>query len=917
MPTVTITQSSPPDIYASFISGFDMMKRDGSIVTPSSTPVATILPGGGVVVEEATTNLWSGALNIYNNLGIPATLTRLEEQLFGEPVYRLTMTPNTQSQVDDLRVNFWNHGVYGSYRTYLANTAYCSSIFWRQVDKPVEVGGTPSNIGGWANNADITFPNGWKRHSSYRDGTVTTDKSDSKYFGFRCPSINLGESVSIDFACPMIEQGRIFATAYVNGSRGNGVLNYPSSILNTDEWTIAFTVDINFTSPNWRMFFMPWGYMYLGVPPNSTSLTFSYVESGTQKSVGNISCGLGTHVIVVSYVQATNNLKIWVDGVLKVNTTVILNPSYLPANFAIGHYNGSQYFGTGLIMRYFMLYNRAINDSEVAAFTFNKAFYRWLDSTFGWNSVNANKDWLNQYYSSYNLQVAEDNITISEVPKKNTTKLTKETFTITDKTKANITKIIKDALNIAEAYLDNISFILKIYETVTLLDLLKKTISILENENLAVTEKSIKNPTKKILETTISITDADKAVKDFTKKPIESISVVEVLAKNINLPKQDSFSIADKLVNNTTKKTIETISFLEKSIKNITKPQSESFAISETSARKPTMLKKETFSIAEAIKYNFTKINKENINFAELYTDIIGFILKFIETVNIVETPKKNTTIPQKESFNIVDAIKKQPTKKVLESITFSEIKKAIITFKLAEAIGIADAIKNNVSILKQETVSIIELIKKQPTKKVLENISFTEIWKSTNNFKRTLAETIAVSDKIIKNAIIGKYEAFSILDYYLRSANTVISDLFFVGEDLTLDVFKQAQTPVGYTEFKDFIAGEHYYQKALIRLLIEGSLTGGRPYIDQWELNIDVPDIFDSGTAEIPAANTRVNFNKSFNAPPEVQITLRGGTRGIPCITSVDETGFYIEIIDPVTGQYVAGSFSWTAKGY
>ena len=51
--------------------------------------------------EEPIENLWSGGLNIYNNYGVPATLTILDNETFmGYPIYRLGMTVDDEHVID-------------------------------------------------------------------------------------------------------------------------------------------------------------------------------------------------------------------------------------------------------------------------------------------------------------------------------------------------------------------------------------------------------------------------------------------------------------------------------------------------------------------------------------------------------------------------------------------------------------------------------------------------------------------------------------------------------------------------------------------------------------------------------------------------------------------------------------------------
>ena len=174
---------------------------------------------------EPTVNLWSGVLYIYNNYGVPATLVVTGEKYQGYTVYRLGMpvTDAYSSALTSFRTDFWSHGVYGGSMTFKANTKYAASIIWKPINKfDVIVGGTASNIGGWTSQPIEDLKNGWFRYTQTRNGSVTTDKSDSVFHSFISPSLQLNETVYIDFCCPQIEE-KGYSTPYTPTSRGTTV----------------------------------------------------------------------------------------------------------------------------------------------------------------------------------------------------------------------------------------------------------------------------------------------------------------------------------------------------------------------------------------------------------------------------------------------------------------------------------------------------------------------------------------------------------------------------------------------------------------------------------------------------------------------------------------------------------------------
>lgn len=191
----------------------------------------------GVALEEGTTNVWTGALLPYNNYGVPATLVKLDETYNGQPVYRLgmTVTDAHSSRLADFRTNLGAHGVLGGNLSWVQDTKYASSIYWRPVNKPDTIfGGTASNTGGWVAGPTEYLEDGWRRYTRYRTGVGIATKTDGIHHSFCCPSLQLNETIYIDFTCPQTEMGRTFATSYTPSTREAGFLGFPTAAGKSD-----------------------------------------------------------------------------------------------------------------------------------------------------------------------------------------------------------------------------------------------------------------------------------------------------------------------------------------------------------------------------------------------------------------------------------------------------------------------------------------------------------------------------------------------------------------------------------------------------------------------------------------------------------------------------------------------------------
>ena len=173
-------------------------------------------------IGEPTTNLINPAgLGIYSWwTRAVQTLETLTETYYGQPIYRLSLSLDTDEQRDYARSSggagtAW----YAQYLTYQANTAYIASVIYRPVShSDMTVKGHPSNISGWGLNFNdsINLSNGWKRHRIDRNYGATV--GDNKYYHLWAPSANTGDVLVIDITGNQIEQ-KDHLTPFINGTR--------------------------------------------------------------------------------------------------------------------------------------------------------------------------------------------------------------------------------------------------------------------------------------------------------------------------------------------------------------------------------------------------------------------------------------------------------------------------------------------------------------------------------------------------------------------------------------------------------------------------------------------------------------------------------------------------------------------------
>lgn len=121
---------------------------------------------------------------------------------------------------------------------------------------------------------------------------------------------------------------------------------------------------------------------------------------------------------------------------------------------------------------------------------------------------------------------------------------------------------------------------------------------------------------------------------------------------------------------------------------------------------------------------------------------------------------------------------------------------------------------------------------------------------------------------------------------------------------------------PPGYGQFVPFTEGDHEYKNAIFKAVIRAQ-DSSRGRLTGLMVNVDVPDVNDSGGVTVSTDGLYVPFNRTFNAPPEVNVTVKGGTVFcIPRVRDITTAGFMVELFTP-DGVMAAGNVFWKAHGY
>lgn len=314
----------------------------------------------------------------------------------------------------------------------------------------------------------------------------------------------------------------------------------------------------------------------------------------------------------------------------------------------------------------------------------------------------------------------------------------------------------------------------------------------------------------------------------------------------------------------------------------------------------------------------------ETFAVSETYSDLIAFVLRFVESLGFGEVASRMGAKQLSESVGFSDGLNRLMTIIKSESIGFAETYSDLIAFflRITENLSFGEVAAKNFTKPSSESFVLSDEVKKTSIKRVSEAISLAEILGRTVAYKLWLNEGLAFTESLQRAQQLNFHEALALAEQYRRRANGVVSDMIVSTLEITERDFMnilESGHPPGYTNFRDFIQGDYSYQRALFRAILE-SHNADRGYIDGLRVTVDVPDVFDRGTAQIVnAANgITVVFSRTFRVAPEVTLTHKGGTSvAIPrLLGSVSTTGF-TAILENSTGTRVTGSLSWVAQGY
>ncbi|MDX2233789.1 MAG: phage tail protein [Hyphomonadaceae bacterium] len=126
---------------------------------------------------------------------------------------------------------------------------------------------------------------------------------------------------------------------------------------------------------------------------------------------------------------------------------------------------------------------------------------------------------------------------------------------------------------------------------------------------------------------------------------------------------------------------------------------------------------------------------------------------------------------------------------------------------------------------------------------------------------------------------------------------------------------------PVGFEDYQPFIAGDYGFQQASVWLRLTAPQAFAQSLsLTRARVNVDVPDVVDSGEVSLPAEGAWVSYNRAFYGPPEPTATQRSGAaRGVVVIEQRERTRFFARLYrsDLASPTGMAGAITWAANGF
>lgn len=409
----------------------------------------------------------------------------------------------------------------------------------------------------------------------------------------------------------------------------------------------------------------------------------------------------------------------------------------------------------------------------------------------------------------------------------------------------------------------------------------------------------------------------------------EKLSIATARTNNIRMPKSENAKISSRVINSVGICQYEKVMYYEPSNTfNIRFNPKENIRITPTISKSDKTILKDTFGVGSKFsrlyvsdrRFFDTLTSKDNQwkhdrvskieNLAVDEKNIKAYKANKTDGLKLIDVHRKKLDILKNETLLNASLVRSQTffDRFIAEKLKALQTQNKAAYKHLAENALFKESRKGNYAKPLHEHTGIFE--------------TQSRAWKADREFK----ENANIRQRTSKKDNLKKFEKVSYDDVrVLPNPRGVLSDIFVRENEMDLNDFEQAaERPAGYNSFSPFRVGDYEYKDALYRIRIDKTGGTASPLIYDYKIHVDIDDVKDRGTIDIPAEETKVYFNRNYYIEPDVVVNVISGEEGtviIPYIIATDgkdEKGRYFTVVlKDAKGNPVAGTISWNSNGY
>jgi sulfur relay (sulfurtransferase) DsrC/TusE family protein len=494
-----------------------------------------------------------------------------------------------------------------------------------------------------------------------------------------------------------------------------------------------------------------------------------------------------------------------------------------------------------------------------------------------------------------------------------------ESWATADAIKRDVLVRVAESVALLETYTDLIAFVVSVSEALRVQEQHANETVKPVDEAFVATEAGNREFIKDVR---VGLDFVEGLAKDLHQVLREMLELDGASSKSATKAFEDALCAIDDLKRQATVAPNESVALAEMLSRDLSRPIVEAIALASASHRSPTKAVGDAFSAKDALRRSGIA----------RWTTLIGVdgrlgqqaVKPMQEAVVLGASLGRHTSKVTAEDLRAVGTLTRQTVKPLSEALALIGQHADLVDWilQLTEGVALADAFKRSVAKGIQEPLGISSILGKSTLRPLTEAFALAELTGRATAYRRTLNEGFSTNEAIKRASTLSIAQALDIAEQYRRHANGVISDMIVSSGELNeqdfMDIVDAGHAP-GYTDFRDFIAGDYTYAKAMFRAVLSAR-NADRGYIKGLRLSVDVPDVLDRGTATITDATNgvSVSFVRSFRAPPEVTLTHKGGSViAIARLSGNATTTGFTAVLEDSTGQRVPGMFSWIAQGY